>query len=155
MNEENEDSKMNEENDNTEQQYQQAVEEFGEEAHKRFYAISPSAYLECVESNRVIEDLLVSWKSECRIREERFGHIQCNMPESPILIKPLVELYDHGVTFYGFGKEVKMWEFKGHGGDWQAIPDKADYYDMYAAINASFYQHRRKPFNGGIVNEQE
>jgi hypothetical protein len=59
-------------------------------------------------------------------------------------LKPLPELFKHGVSVYGFEAEKKMWEFKGAGGDWQDLPGHADYYAVVRGMKKGFYDHRRK-----------
>jgi len=75
---------------NIEDDVKAAIEEFGELAHERF--TDDKGFL--FESNGELNREIVGW---CGIK-----------------LKPLSELFTHGVKVYGFEQEVKMWEFYSH-----------------------------------------
>ena len=105
---------------NIEQAVKDAIEEFGDRAYERF-----------------IDDKGFSFSHNDEILRELVGW--CD-----IQLKPLLELFEHGVKFYGFEQEKQMWKFKGAGGDWQDMPDFVDYRGVLKGMTKKFYEHRRK-----------
>lgn len=103
------------------QQWQCAVEEFGDRAHDRFFVNNGVDSFSPTSNKEAIENL------------------------NELFFIPSVHLFEHGVSVYGFESEKQMWEFKGFFGCWQNIHSYASYNDVINAMaNDYFYDFRRK-----------
>jgi len=101
-----------------------AIEEFGERAFERFwYPLGDDSFL--MQDNEMLISILQDEK-DCTDLE----------------LLPLPELFAHGVKFYGFEQEVKMWEWMDHEGVWHDTPELACYDEIIDGM--SEYPHRRK-----------
>jgi hypothetical protein len=98
-------------------QWQQAKQEFGEEAYQRFNDTGTWSCNDDVEYE-------LSWNPD------------------GVELKPSHELFEHGVNVYGIEQEVKMWEWRNDNGEWRDVPEFARHNAVFC--NMSVHQHRRK-----------